>query len=102
MLPLAVGPASILAPTNWWLRSEAAKAALRALVNSGAAKVDTGTMQDELEGHDLAFIPADRSDSCHQAGPAAAPRAGGGPRPPAKGLPFCYRRPPPPRLGVEL
>jgi hypothetical protein len=63
------------APTNWWQRSEAAKAALRALLKDGAYTLETGAMRDELDSHDLAFIPADRSDSCHQApGPPARPR----------------------------
>ncbi len=53
-------------PTNWWQRSEAAKAALRALLKDGAVTLETGAMRDELDSHDLAFIPADRSDSCHQ------------------------------------
>jgi hypothetical protein len=74
--PVAIGDVLVVpplpvvgSPTNWWQRSEAAKAALRVLLKDGTVSLETGAMRDELDSHDLAFIPADRSDSCHQATP---------------------------------
>ncbi len=50
--------------STWWRRSEAAKAALRELLKAGTVSLDTGGMLDELQGANLAFVPADHSDSC--------------------------------------
>ena len=50
--------------STWWQRSEAAKAALRELLKAGTVSLDAGGMLDELQSADLAFVPADHSDSC--------------------------------------
>lgn len=49
---------------SWWQRSEAAKAALRILLQAGKVSLEASGMQDDLESSRLAIIPADRSDSC--------------------------------------
>lgn len=75
-MQIPADPVPVLSsPTNWWQRSEAAKAALRALIQGGTVKLETGAMEDELDSHDLAFIAADRSDNCHQATAATVLRS---------------------------
>jgi hypothetical protein len=49
---------------SWWPRSEAAKAALRDLLQAGKVSFEAGGMQDELESSRLAIVPADHSESC--------------------------------------
>jgi hypothetical protein len=49
---------------HWWQRSEAAKAALRALLQAGIISLEAGGMQDDLDNSHLAIVPADHFDSC--------------------------------------